>query len=186
MKSDSLYNSQNPFDTCGINLEAFYIQLSKLLKDTTMVDSVIFFNSFNDNVLPNFTSIYPSLDTSYYDTEISQILISFLDSANEDNLVQVSRFFENLIINSELSMNSKNIGLYYISFYKYSSYFCSIYIHNSLLKAVLQHDLDYFIKKRLKDIENGNYIDQLAFIAGMPESWLVLLAAAIWDYYHQT
>ncbi len=48
---------------------------------------------------------------------------------------------------------------------------------------VLEHDLDYYIKKRLKDIfaDDGNPLPEIAFIAGLPESWFWLVTAAAWD-----
>ena len=185
IKKSKIY--ENPFDVYGENIKGFYVELKKILKDSTYIDKDKY-NKTVQQLAKKYANSYPKIDTSNF-SEKEDIYIQDLIRlyAENNDIRKSSEIVENKIVsNEDLTDTQKNRLLSIISQIKF----------NCIFQHEILNDLSNFTKespwedrfnncmdKELGKIfaNDGNPIPEIEFIQGLPFSFYWLAAECAWD-----
>jgi hypothetical protein len=163
---EDLKNSKNPYNSLG---EKMFISFNELVDK---VDSkIITVEEFQKELENN--SFGDKVELS--DTELLLFKDYFVSDINVKGLID----FENYII-SDLKLENKDNLLKVISYVKWGAYIPVA--NNSTEKPNFDACLDNCMNHAMCQIfHHGNWVDQVAFIAGIPGSVATQAASCAWD-----
>lgn len=173
----NLVNTINPYDQYRSGIKDFIAEV-KLLTDDPENSDLETFESNLEDLIENGDWEYPAIDEGTY-SDYSSLLGDFFDEEiSSENLISITRAYEDDIYNSNYSDSTKNVCYYIISMYKFSMYF-TIDQYGSKY-SLWEARVHNYIYAELNDIWD-NPVKAALFIAQLPASFIAIVGAAIWD-----
>lgn len=175
-----LVNSNNPYDTYGIRMEAYYTGLASILQDSRNSDYSRYEGQIDSLINVHSQILYPEVDTTDFKEYENSFINGFLNSVNASNIKAVSLYYENLILNDTIISNDQEERLLeMISILKFSGYYDSVILG----PTVWEQDFHTCVVGTLNNIfeDDGNPFPELGYIFGLPESWLFIAAGCAYE-----
>lgn len=173
----SVYNPNNPYDVYAAGIESFCLALKTTLSN---MDKDTPYSDYEDKVkeiIGSLNPIYPAINLGNYSGQdtifIKDFMNNFMKDASSNGMAKASLNAENTLLEMENS-NLQNDLLCFVSQMKYSFYYLDEIIIYFAPNYEERHN--NCIGNHLNDISNDSVVAQVAFVAGLPESFLWIVA----------
>ena len=177
--NNTIFNPDNTYDVYGEGIIKLCKKINQLLLDEKLNEDD-YYTKVEMLIKSNLTSYpkYSEKDILSLDSiRFYYMLDTFVDELTRYGVIKASRKAENYIKKNFTNLDEQKICLCIISELKYYLYASSTINY----APDREQRLDNCMYNKMYDIKHGNWIDKVVFIAGLPESAIVLFASCEYD-----